>query len=316
MSRLLHRRFWKRWERCRHQTNILRRPVIQFGIYYAYWTHDWDVDFVPYITRVKKLGFDVLEVNAGTIARLGRKQQEKLRKTASDNRIALTAVVGLTKEFDISSEDKNTRERGIRFLNRIADAMHECGIRKLGGIIYGMWPGMLNDLSTEANERERAWDRSVLSMKEAVKKAEDLGLIYNVEVVNRFEQFLINTCEDAVNYIDEVGSPNCKVMLDTFHMNIEEDSFAGAIECAGNNLGHFHVGENNRKPPGYGHIPWDEIGSALKRIGYDDTVVMEPFLMKGGEVGRDIRVFKDIMPTIDMDREAEKACRFLREKFA
>jgi len=289
---------------------------MKFGIYYAYWTHDWGADFLPYIPKVKKLGFNILEVNAGSIARLTKKEREKLRKTASDNGIILTSVVGLKKEFDISSKNRNIRKNGVRFLNSIADAMHECGIAKLGGIIYGMWPGVFDPMNPEHETREKAWDRSILSMREAIKKAEDLGVTYNVEIVNRFEQFLINTCEDGVRYTDEVGSPNCKVMLDTFHMNIEEDSFTGAIEFAGSKLGHFHVGENNRKPPGYGHIQWDEIGRALKKIGYNDTVVMEPFLMKGGEVGRDIRVFKNIMPEADMDREAEKALSFLREKFS
>jgi D-psicose/D-tagatose/L-ribulose 3-epimerase len=65
-------------------------------------------------------------------------------------------------------------------------------------------------------------------------------------------------------------------------------------------------------PPGYGRIPWGEIGAALRRIGYQGHVVMEPFLMPGGEVGRDIRVFRDMSVGLDLDEEAAKALQFTR----
>jgi len=117
--------------------------------------------------------------------------------------------------------------------------------------------------------------------------------------------------------VKEVGSPNIKVMLDTYHMNIEEDSFAGSIETAGEYLGHFHIGENNRKPPGYGHIPWNELAVALKGIGYTGGIVMEPFVVPGGQVGRDIRVWRDLRPGLaDLDTEAAKAVNFMRARLA
>jgi D-psicose/D-tagatose/L-ribulose 3-epimerase len=153
-------------------------------------------------------------------------------------------------------------------------------------------------------------------MREAIRTAEDLGLTYHVEVVNRFEQFLLNTTEEAVGYVNEVGSPNLRILLDTYHMNIEEDSFEGAIRGAGPLLGHFHIGESNRKPPGRGRLPWREIGAALKEIRFAGWVVMEPFLVPGGEVGRDIRVNREMMPGADLDEEARRACAFTREILA
>jgi D-psicose/D-tagatose/L-ribulose 3-epimerase len=65
-------------------------------------------------------------------------------------------------------------------------------------------------------------------------------------------------------------------------------------------------------PPGYGHIPWTEVGAALREIGYKGHVVMEPFLMPGGEVGRDIKVFRDLSVGLDLDAEAVKALQFTR----
>jgi len=280
----------------------------KIGIYYAYWTHDWDADFHPFIDKVADIGFDILEVNAGTIANMTHGERQALKSHAADRGITLSYCIGLTKDHDPASEDTATRQRGIDFLKQMATAIGEMGGGNLGGIIYSYWPATL----PEGADKRLYWDRSVRSMQEAAKVAEDNQVYLCMEVVNRFEQFLINTCEEAVQYVDEVGSPNAKVMLDTFHMNIEEDFIGAAVERAGDKLGHVHIGENNRMPPGYAHIPWTELGAALRKIGYQGNVVMEPFLMPGGEVGRDIKVFRDMSVGLDMDEEARKALYFMR----
>jgi D-psicose/D-tagatose/L-ribulose 3-epimerase len=79
------------------------------------------------------------------------------------------------------------------------------------------------------------------------------------------------------------------LLLDTFHMNIEEDFIGDSIRSAAGYIGHFHIGETNRKTPGLGHMPWTEIADALADIEYSGRVVMEPFVRMGGSVGRDIK---------------------------
>jgi len=104
-------------------------------------------------------------------------------------------------------------------------------------------------------------------------------------------------------------------MLDTFHMNIEEDSIGGAIRTAGPLLGHFHTGECNRRVPGKGRTPWREIRDALHDIGYDGTVVMEPFVRMGGTVGSDIKIWRDMSKgatEVELDRDAHDSVNFLR----
>ena len=64
--------------------------------------------------------------------------------------------------------------------------------------------------------------------------------------VFRYEGYILNTCEEAIDFVDEIGSSHVKIMLDTFHMNIEEDNIAAAIRKAGKRLGHLHLGEQNR----------------------------------------------------------------------
>jgi D-psicose/D-tagatose/L-ribulose 3-epimerase len=280
----------------------------KIGIYYAYWTHDWDADFYPFIDRVADLGFDILEVNAGTIAGLPSEERRHLKTHADDKNLVLTYCIGLPPKFDVASEDEAVRKRGIAYLQDMAEAIGEMGGGNLGGIIYSCWPAMLPD---DADKRPYV-ERSITSMKQAIKAAEANNVIFNMEVVNRFEQFIMNTCDEAIAYVEAVGSPNARIMLDTFHMNIEEDFAGEAILRAGDRLGHFHIGENNRKPPGYGHIPWTEIGAALRKINYQGYVVMEPFMMPGGEVGRDIKVYRDLSLNLDLDEEARKALMFMR----
>ena len=281
----------------------------KIGIYYAYWTHDWDADFHPFVDKVADLGFDVLEVNAGTIARMTAEERKSLKAHADDKTIALSHCIGLPEEYDIASEDKAVRENGIAFLQKIARAIGEMGGGNLTGIIYSYWPGTLPEGEMDTRPY---FERSVVSMKEAIKAAEDNDVFFCMEVVNRFEQFLLNTCDEAIAYVEAVGSPNARILLDTFHMNIEENFMGEAIEKAGDKLGHFHIGENNRMPPGYGHIPWTEVGNALRRINYERFVVMEPFVMPGGEVGRDIKVFRDMSVDLELDEEARKALLFIR----
>jgi D-psicose/D-tagatose/L-ribulose 3-epimerase len=283
--------------------------MIKIGIYYAYWTHEWDADFHPFLDKIADLGFDILEVNGGTIANMTRAERKSLKTHADEKNITLSYCIGLPAKYNIASEDKAVSAAGVAYLQKMAAAIGQMGGGQLGGILYSYWPATLPAGETD---RRPYFDRSVTNMKEAIKAAEDNQVFFNMEVVNRFEQFLLNTCEEALEYVDAVGSLNARVMLDTFHMNIEEDFVDDAIVRAGGKLGHLHVGENNRMPPGYGHIPWTEIGAALRKIDYNRYVVMEPFVMPGGKVGEDIKIFRDLSINMDLDEEARKALAFIR----
>jgi D-psicose/D-tagatose/L-ribulose 3-epimerase len=282
------------------------------GIYYAYWTRNWDADFVPFIGKVKDLEFDILEVNAGTVTRMAGPERERLKQAADDAGIELTYCIGLTHDLDVASENDAVRARGVDFLKDMARAVAAMGHKTIGGIIYGSWPGKL----ALGADKRAAVDRSVESMREAVKVAEDVGVYFNVEVVNRFEQYVMNTAAEAVEYVERVGSDHCRILLDTFHLNIEEDSIHDAIVTAGARLGHFHIGENNRRAPGRGRIPWKEVCGALKEINYQGAISMEPFIVPGGEVGRDISVYRDLQDGLDLDQEAARALQFIRQQLA
>ena len=280
------------------------------GIYYAYWTREWNVDFFPFVKKVKALGFEILEINAGTVASMSRDQRERLRVEAEREGIGLTFGIGLPARYDVSSLDERVRSDAVKFMKQMIRAVHEIGGTMIGGTVHSYWPAVF---PKELDSKQPILDQSVRSMLELIPLAEDLGVTLNVEVINRFEQFLINTCDEALQYVSRINSPNCGILLDTFHINIEEDSFGDTIRKAGGFLKSLHIGETNRKPPGMGRVPWIEIRSALDDIGYRGPLVMEPFVMPGGQVGRDIGVWRQVITSPDLDALAATSAEFVKE---
>ena len=279
-------------------------------MHYGYWTQYWGSEPLQFVKRAKKCGFDILEVNAPKVTRMSDAERDVLKGAIADAGLSLTYSIGMTADMDLVSEDTATRQKGIAFLQQVARAMKHMGGTVLAGINYSSWPRKL--LPDE--DKQILTDRAIEGVREAIKAAEDNDVIFCVEVVNRFEQFIMNTAAEGIAFAERVGSPNCKILLDTFHMNIEEDSLRGSIVEAGNWLGHFHLGETNRRPPGRGRIPWPEIFGALREINYQGAVVMEPFLLPGGEVGRDISVYRDLLGSADLDEEATRSVQFVRSE--
>jgi D-psicose/D-tagatose/L-ribulose 3-epimerase len=283
------------------------------GIFYAFWTHEWEADFAPFIPRVRRLGFDQLEVNGGTVARLGTAARRALSSMARDEGVTLSHGIGLPAAQDVSSLDEAVRTAGVAFMRSMIEAVGEMGGGTICGTVHSSWPATL---PAGHDDKRPFRDQSLRSMRELVKIAEDQGVVLLVEVINRFEQFLLNTCAEAVAYVDEVSSPACAILLDTFHMNIEEDSIGGAIALAGARLGQLHLGETNRKPPGLGRMPWTEIKEALDAIDFRGSLVLEPFVMPGGQVGRDIGVWRPLLEAPDLDGLASASARFVRQRLA
>ena len=285
----------------------MNRPI---GIFYAYWTHEWDVDFLPYIARVKRLGFDLLELNGAMLPDMDSRARRTIKDEAEEAGILLSWGIGLSKKLDVSSLDETVRKNGVSFMKRMIEGIKEMGGGLVGGTVHSYWPAVFPE---GLDSKEPMLAQSVRSMRELAPYAEDRGVTLNVEVINRFEQFLINDVREAVAYVEAIGSPACRILLDTFHMNIEEDSIGGAIRHAGKYLASLHLGETNRKLPGMGRMPWAEIKKALDDIKFTGPLVMEPFLMKGGQIGRDIGVWRDMVEKPDLDALAAASVVFVRE---
>lgn len=286
----------------------------KLGIFMNFWEKAWAADHEKYIRKAADLGFDILEFQAQPLLEMSTDRLKELKKLADSCGIELTYSLGLDPAYDVSSADEETRRRGVDYLQRILERIGIMEGRLLSGVSYAGWgaPNYIVDDKSEIVERSKT------SMREIVKTAENVGVTYCVEAVNRFEGCVINTAREALNYVVDIDSPNIGVLLDTYHMNIEEGSIGDAIRLVGDRLISFHTGENNRTPPGcgYGHLDWDEIFDALRDIGYTGRIVSEPFVLMGGEMGRDIKVWRNMVEDISergIDDLAAGLLRFTKD---
>ena len=116
-------------------------------------------------------------------------------------------------------------------------------------------------------------------LRRAAERARSHGIRLALEPLNRYESDIVNSAADGLTLLDEVGHSHLGLLLDTFHMNIEEPTYAGSIEqvMAAGRLWHIHLGDSNRLPPGQGHIPFGDIIAALRKSGYDGYLSAELF---------------------------------------
>ncbi len=265
----------------------------RIGIHYGYWTHSWDTDFAAIIRRAASLGFNAVDFATAHMMAMPKEKRAEIRKTAEALDVSLAFAPATGPEVDIASEDRAVRENGVEYFKRCVEFTSEMGSKIFAGIIYSSWQPKLTGT---LEDKSGAEERSLEALSRILPTAEDCGVWYCLEVVNRFEQYLLNTSEEGVRFVDRLGGPNARLLLDTFHMNIEEDDLAAAIRLAGPRLGHFHIGECNRKVPGKSgkRMPWEEIFAALRDVDYRETITMEPFVKMGGEVGAAIAVWRDL----------------------
>lgn len=221
---------------------------MKHGIYYAFWESEWEADYFRYIDKAARLGFDILEIAAGPLPDYSPEKLKDLRKAAEANNIELTVGYGPKPEQNLASPDADVRKNAAAFFTKLFGQMELLGARLIGGGLYSYWPVDY----TQPFDKQEDWKHSVESIKALAPVAKECGITLCMEVLNRFEGYLLNTAEEGVRYVREVNEDNVKLMLDTFHMNIEESSMTEAIRQAGPLLGHFHTGEPNRMPPGAG----------------------------------------------------------------
>jgi D-psicose/D-tagatose/L-ribulose 3-epimerase len=194
-----------------------------------------------------------------------------IAKICETNGIRPVTTSPLQADNDISSTDSEVRERGVkRHLAALALA-RDMGANRMGGVLYSAF-GKASRAPTEDNLKAAAE-----GLHRVAEEAQKKGMVLTLEVVNRYESNLVNTAADAVRLLKMIGVDNVKVHLDTFHMNIEEDSMMGALETALPYLGYFEIDQNHRGLLSRGTIDFSSLLQRLKAAGYDQLVGVEAF---------------------------------------
>jgi D-psicose/D-tagatose/L-ribulose 3-epimerase len=168
----------------------------------------------------------------------------------------------MTNGRDLLHEDIYVRYGTIKYMKDCIDMVAE-----LGGQILGIVPSTVGKITPMSTPKEE-WRWAVEGLREVAYYAGEKGVRPGIEPINRFETNFINRHDQALLLAHDVGL-EMGVVLDSFHLNIEEASSIEAIRRTGSYLIDFHVADSNRYPPGRGAIDWSALMGALQQTGYD-----------------------------------------------
>lgn len=223
-------------------------------------------EFENALRVLKQHGFDGVELN------LNFDDQQKLnriKKSIDDAELKLAAVgTGLLYSRDrLSFIDPDSSKRAkalsiVKELVRFASREH-------AAVVIGLVRGTLPQ---DAQVAEGLLRRGLV---ECDATAKEHGTKIALEAINRYETSLLNTADDAVKLIEEENLSATGLLLDTFHMNIEERSITETIRDSSSKTAHFHIADSNRWPPGYGHLKVEDLLGCLAESGYNGWVSAE-----------------------------------------
>jgi D-psicose/D-tagatose/L-ribulose 3-epimerase len=272
--------------------------VVRVGINLMAWSARIDVGLFP---ALKEMGYDGVELPVfapETVDAAG------LRGALADAGLAATASSALPAGASLLEPGARAAE-GLRFVRRALELCAALGVDLLCGPLYAP-VGELPGRPRTAEE----WRTCVGALHTIGLAAEDLGVRIALEPLNRFESYFLNTAEDGRRLVDEVDRPSVGVLLDTFHMNIEEKDPAAAIARVGAGLHHFHCSENDRGVVGTGQVPWRRVGQALQAADYRGWLVNETFNGRLPELAAATAIWRQVVP--DPLTYARESLRFVR----
>ncbi len=243
--------------------------------------------------KVKEMGFDIVEIPLEDPSLADGPLVAEALKT---NGLSATVCGAFGPSRDLTSEDPANIQGSLDYILAAVKFTHEVGATVLAGPMYSA-VGKARQVPADVKKHE--FDLAVAGLKKAGAMAGDYGVTLAIEPLNRFETDLINTARQVKDLIQAVDSPNVKIHLDTFHMNIEEESVYDAILLAGADLAHVHASESNRGTPGSALAAWEDLARGLKAINYTGPVVIETFTPDVKEIARAAAIWRPLAASQD-----------------
>ena len=282
---------------------------MKFGVNTWVWTAPLTTeDLERLVPHVAGLGFDWIEFPLEVIDGFDTRRAAELVKEYG---LGVSTCAAMGPDRDLIHPDPAIRKNGASYIRQAVDASQTIGSPNLVGPIYS---AVGRTWQAAPDERARDLDLLVDTLKELADYAGDHDVKLGIEPLNRFETSFVNLAEQAIEIVDRVDNPACQIMLDTFHMNIEEKSVGEAIRATGSRLIHLHSCENDRGAPGSGNVAWDEVAGALKHIKYDGPVVIESFTADVKSIAKAAAIWRPL--AVSQDALASDGLAFLKQKLA
>lgn len=241
----------------------------QIGVHALVWVGGWsEAECRKAIENSKAAGFDLIEMPVLDPTAIDIEMTRQILESVG---LQAGCSLGLSFDTDISSADPAVVAGGDRLLHNALDVARGVGAHYLGGVIYSA----LGKYSQMPTAEGRA--NCVNVLRNLAKDAAADRIVLGLETVNRYESNLLNTAEQTLRLIDDIGEDNVVVHLDTYHMNIEEANFRTPVVTCGDRLGYVHIGEGHRGYLGTGTVDFATLFDALAEINYQGTITFESF---------------------------------------
>lgn len=281
---------------------------MRFGASTFIWVSPFGAETLELVTKVKQLGFEIIEIcieDPSTI------DADRIRGVLDDEGLDALVCGAFGPDRDMSAEDDGVRAAAAQYLRTCIDIAARLGSKTVCGPMYA---GVGNTQVREPAARRAQWRRAAESLAPVADYAADHGVKLALEPLNRFETDLVNTVDQGLRLLEDIARSNVGLLLDTFHMNIEEKSIPDAIRRAGRHIFEFHACSSDRGTPGEDHLPWPEIAAALANVGYAGPVVIEAFTPTIKEIARAVSLWRLLAES--EDALAANGLRHLRRVFA
>ncbi|GAB2769191.1 sugar phosphate isomerase/epimerase [Rhabdobacter roseus] len=266
------------------------------------WSAAMSDDLFPIIDRLKSIGYDGVEFFVGSPDTAA---YQRMGQYVHDRGLEVTTVFVVGKDESPISESVTVRAQALDRIKWAVDRSYDLGSKVLCGPFHSAHTVFA---SRPALEQEYALAGEVLQA--AGEYAAQAGVVFALEALNRFECYLCNTAEQLYRLVKAADHPNVRAMFDTHHANIEEKSYAVALDTIAPVLAHVHISENDRGTPGEGQVLWDEAFASLARINYQGWLTIEAFSRNDPDFANAIGVWREFSAPWDI---AEKGYRFIRE---
>jgi D-psicose/D-tagatose/L-ribulose 3-epimerase len=266
---------------------------MRYGINTFLWTSPFTTRSTGLFKKIKKLGFDTVELSIEDPSHIDPVRVKRDLDQAGLVCGSLCTCMGPDRDLRGTPEQQKI---GMTYLRALIDFGVIFGGAKVAGPMYSA-VGRAD--AVPRAEYARQWKTVVKNLKTLAREAERKGILLCLEPLNRFETDFINTCDQGLKMVKAVNSPALRLMLDTFHMNIEEKDQPAAVRKAGKYLAHVHACGCDRGTPGGDHIDWPGLARALKRIGYKGDLVIESFSTNVPLIAKAAAIWRKIEPSQD-----------------
>jgi sugar phosphate isomerase/epimerase len=226
--------------------------------------------FVDALRRLKDWGYQGVEFNLTQPA--GFEVDTLCKLVESINLPVVSFLTGanyFSEGLCLSSPNPDIRQRAVERLKSFTRIAAQFG----AVIVVGQMQGFLSD----EPDQKVGEARIEACMRDVVEAAERYGTTIVFEPVNHLQAAFNNNLSAVAALTARIDSPRFKPMLDTFHINIEEQSMTEPILRAGKHLGHFHLCESNGGLLGSGHLDFKSIFAALDSIAYDGYISIKVY---------------------------------------